>query len=265
MKRQKFVVNEPEGEGKCPDKWSLKRLEYKKCNMIRCNTTDDEKPIGCNRTMDVVLLLDGSGSLGKTGWKAEIAAAQFLVDAFKESGKAEMAVILYSGPRTWGKVKRCVGKNARNVNMEQCGIKTVTHFTDDLKKVKQLITGLDWPQGATLTSLALMTAKAELPLGRKDANSNVIVITDGRPLSYRKTKLASIAVRKAARLLWVPVTKYAPLKFVKKWATRQWQENVVKVNSFGDLQKVDTVTHIVADICPKYDQKMRFGRTEEIR
>merc|ERR1719271_1280483 len=59
MKRQKFVVNEPEGEGKCPDKWSLKRLEYKKCNMIRCNTTDDEKPIGCNRTMDIVLLLDG--------------------------------------------------------------------------------------------------------------------------------------------------------------------------------------------------------------
>jgi hypothetical protein len=232
--------------------------------MHRCNVTEDDKPMACNRTMDIVLLLDGSGSLGKKGWKAEIVAAQYFVDAFVDSGKAEMSVILYSGPRTWGKVKKCVGKNAQNVDMEQCGIKTVTHFTDDLKKVKQLITGLDWPQGATLTSLALMTAKAELPLGRKDAQSAVIVFTDGRPLSYRKTGMASFVVRKAARLLWVPVTKYAPLKRIKRWATRRWQENVVKVDSFGDLEKPEVVTHIVADICPKYDQRMRFGRNANL-
>ena len=39
----------------------------------------------------------------------------------------------------------------------------------------------------TLTSLALATAKAELALGRKDSKSIVVVITDGRPLSYRGT------------------------------------------------------------------------------
>merc|ERR1740138_1356664 len=113
----------------------------------------------CNRTIDLILLLDGSGSLGKAGWKAEMVAAQFTVDAYIDSGKANMAVILYSGPRTWSGVGKCTGKNAKNVDMEECGIKTVTHFTDDLKQVKQLITGLDWPQGSTLTSLALMTAK----------------------------------------------------------------------------------------------------------
>merc|ERR1719327_767173 len=63
----------------------------------------------------------------------------------------------------------------------------VSHFTKDLKKVKNLITGLNWPRGSTLTSLALTTAKAELALGRKDARSVVVVITDGRPLSYRNT------------------------------------------------------------------------------
>jgi len=265
MKRQKFVDHEPEGEGKCPDQWSMKRLEYKKCNMIRCNVTDDDKPMTCNRTMDIVLLIDGSGSLGKTGWKAEIKAAQFTVDAFADSGKAEMAVVLYSGPRTWSGVKRCTGRNARNVDMEACKIKTVSHFTDDLKKVKQLITGLDWPQGSTLTSLALMTAKAELALGRKDAQSAVIVYTDGRPMSFRRTGIASRVVRKSARLLWVPVTKYAPLKYIKKWATRRWQENVVKVDSFGALEKPETITHIVANLCPKYDQMMRFGRKPQIR
>merc|ERR550537_359475 len=80
MKRMKFVDQQPEGAGKCSDAWSLTRLEYKQCNMFRCNVTDASKPMLCNRTMDIILLIDGSGSLGKTGWKAEIAASQNLVE-----------------------------------------------------------------------------------------------------------------------------------------------------------------------------------------
>merc|ERR1719298_204239 len=218
----------------------------------------------CNKTIDIVLLIDGSGSLGKKGWAAEIKAAQMFVDAFAVSGgKANMAVILYSGPRTWSGVRKCFAKNKKKVDQEKvCGIKTVTHFTEDLKKVKNLITGLTWPRGSTLTSLALLTAKAELALGRKTAQSNVIVFTDGRPLSFRKTGLASRAVRKAARLVWVPVTKFAPLKQIKKWATRRWQENVVKVPSFKALENPDTITHIVANICPKDFGGMTFGRLD---
>merc|ERR1719440_702527 len=210
--------------------------------------------------MDVVLVIDGSGSLGKDGWAAEIQAAQYFVDAFTDSGKANMAVILYSGPKTYSGVKKCTGKQKDPVNPETCGIKMVTHFTDDMKKVKQLITGLDWPKGSTLTSLALMTAKAELPLGRKDSKSAVIVITDGRPLSFRNTAMASKSVRKAARLVWVAVTKHAPLKKIKKWATRRWQENVVVVRTKEELGKPDTVTHIIADICPKENPVMEMER-----
>jgi len=172
-----------------------------------------------------------------------------------------MAVILYSGPRTWGGVRKCVGKTKRNVTPEQCGLKTVTHFTEDMEKVESLIEGLTWPRGSTLTSLALLTAKAELALGRKNAQSIVVTITDGRPLSFRKTKLASKMVRKSARLIWVPVTKYAPLKAIKSWATRRWQENVVKVSSFNDLAKPDVVTHLIANMCPKEEAKAKFGRT----
>merc|ERR1719213_1545969 len=134
----------------------------------------------------------------------------------------------------------------------------VTHFTKDLKKVKNLITGLKWPKGSTLTSLALLTAKAELALGRKDAHSNVIVITDGRPLSYRGTGIASRIVRKSARLIWIPVTKYAPLKYIKKWATRRWKENVVSVKTFEDLETPDPMNHVVANICPAKEPEISY-------
>jgi hypothetical protein len=208
--------------------------------------------MSCNNTLDIVFLIDGSGSLGKRGWDAEIIAAKKFVDAFSStSTKAQMALILYSGPRTWGGVGKCTGKNGGKVDMEKtCKIKTITHFTKDMKKVKELIGGLSWPSGSTLTSLALQTAKAELALGRKEAKSIVVVITDGRPLSYRNTWLAAKNVRKSARLVWVPVTRYAPLKFIKSWATRRWQENVVQVKTFKDLEKPDMVNHVIANICP---------------
>jgi len=259
-KRQRYVKVEPHGQGSCPGAWSTKRLQYMKCNKQRCKVGAGAA-LTCNRTVDVVLLIDGSGSLGKKGWDAEIKAAQFFVDAFSASPKANMAVLLYSGPRTWGGVRKCVGRNKGTVDQEKvCGIKMVTHFTEDIKKVKQLITGLTWPRGSTLTSLALMTAKAELALGRKDASSSVVVFTDGRPLSFRDTGVAARSLRQKARLVWVPITKYAPLASIKKWATRRWQENVVQVDSFKKLESPDVVTHIIADICPSESPKASFGR-----
>ena len=46
--------------------------------------------------------------------------------------------------------------------------------------------------------------------------------------------------------------RYAPLKSIKKWATARWQENVVVVRKFSDLENVKTVDHVIANICPKH-------------
>jgi hypothetical protein len=265
QKRTKYVKEEPEGAGKCADEWSVKRLEYKECNMMGCTIPEINEPMPCNTSLDIILLIDGSGSLGQSGWDAEIKAAKMFVDAFAGSGpegesKANMAVILFSGPPTWSGVNKCTGKTKTAVDMDKdCKITTVTHFTRDMKRVKEDIGGLSWPQGSTLTSLALMTAKAELSLGRKDEKSIVIIFTDGRPLSFLKTTAAARSIRKMARLMWVPVTEFAPLKWVKLWATRRWQENVVKVDSFEELEEPSVITQIIADMCPKEPEVYGYG------
>jgi hypothetical protein len=261
MKREKFVKSAAEGAGKCPGEWTMDRLEYKTCNNFRCKILTTFPAMTCKATMDIVLLIDGSGSLGTTGWNAEVKAANTFVDAFINGGAdAEMAVVLFSGPYTWGGVFRCIGTNTKNVNLEtDCKIKTVTHFTNQLATVKSLLSAMVWPKGSTLTSVALLAAKSELSFGRKDAHAVIVVFTDGRPLSYRKTLLASKEVRKAARLVWVPVTKFAPLKYIKKWATRRWEENVVVVGTFGDLEKPDVITHIIANICPVEPPKIVYN------
>jgi len=249
-KRQRFVKTQATGDGHCAGTWDKERLEYKKCNTKRCKVATPESVMECKAKLDVVLLLDGSGSLGTKGWEAEMVAAQNFLSAFKGNKQVLMSVILFSGPRTWSGVKKCVGNTKKKVDTSKCGINTVTHFTDDLKKVKQLILGLDYPKGSTLTSLALSTAKAQLNLGRKNAKSVVVVFTDGRPMSYRKTEMAAKDLRKMARLVWVPITKRAPLAFIKKVATRRWQENVVLATSYTKLRKAETMTQLIANICP---------------
>jgi len=53
------------------------------------------------------------------------------------------------------------------------------------------------------------------------------------------------------------VTKFSPLKSIKKWASRRWQENIVKVKDYKLLAKPITATHVLANICPKKFPKLK--------
>merc|ERR1719217_1101243 len=248
------MIKEPaEGSGKCSGEWSPERLEYRSCANKRCKVPPGEV-LKCNKTLDVVMVLDGTPKSGEKGWKAQVTGAMQLVDAFSGPGitaKPNIALIHYTGPRTWSGVSKCTGKSTKKVDMEKvCKITLVQHFTEDMKKVKAKINGMSFTPGSKLLSLALMTVKAELALGRKTARTVVIVFIDGHPLSYRKTKLTSREIRKKARLVYVPTVKFSPLASLKKWASRRWQENLVKVGEAKDLAKTETGTHIIANICP---------------
>jgi len=255
-KRQKFVKKQASGQGTCPGMWDNARLHYQDCNQQRCEVPANAVTLTCNAELDVVLVIDGSGSLGQEGWLASKKAAETFVSAFESKdaatpSMARMSVILFSGPNTWAGIKKCWGGDGATVDVEnECNVKLVEHFTEKMADVKSKIADLAWPKGTTLTSLALSVAKTELDLGRKDAQSVVVIITDGRPMSYRRTWFAARDLRRKARLVWVPVTKFAPLRRIKKWATRRWQENVIQVKDFNELSSPEVVSRMIADICP---------------
>jgi len=263
QKRVRFIKEAAEGDGKCAGEWDKERLQYKDCNMVGCAVEDPKKVLPCKNSLDIVLLLDGTPKSGKKAWAAEVKAANLLVDAFSGEGnpaKPNFAVIHYTGPRTWSGVSKCTGEGKGKVDMEKtCKVRIAQHFEQDTKKVKSVISGLQYQPGSKLLSLALMTATSEFPLGRADKRTVVIVFIDGEPLSYRKTKLASLAIRKSARLLYVVVNKFAPLKSIKKWASRRWEENLVVVKSAEELGKAETGTHIIANICPKHAPKLKMA------
>jgi len=263
-KRQRFVKEPAEGSGKCPGQWSVDRLQYKACNAHRCKVRNPAKVMKCDRSLDVVLLLDGTPKSGKNGWNAEVEAAKSLVDAFTGkaiTAKPNFAVIHYTGPRTWSGVSKCTGKSTKKVDIaKDCKVKIASHFEEDTKKVKAVIGGLQFQPGAKLLSLGLMSAISEMPLGRKTKQTIVVVFMDGHPLSYRKTLLASRQIRKKARLVYVVVSKFSPLKAIRSWASRRWQENIVVAADHRELAQPETGTHIIANICPKKTPVLELGK-----
>jgi len=263
-KRMRMIKEPAEGAGKCDGKWSEARLQYEDCAKHRCKVANAGTVMKCNQSLDIVLVMDGTPKTGKAGWAAEVTAANLFVDAFTGAGvtaQPNFAVIHYTGPRTWSGVSKCTGKSTAKVDMEKtCRIKIAQHFEEDTKKVKGVINGLEYAPGSKLLSLGLMAVQAEQALGRADRRSIVVVFIDGEPLSYRKTMLASHTLRKKARLLYVVVAKFAPLADIKKWVSRRWQENLVKVNVAADWAKPETGTHIIANICPKVFAKLKMKK-----
>jgi hypothetical protein len=227
--RVKTIVTPVVGDGTCAPLGGEERLESKACHQFPCQRPLGFATLRCESKVDAIIVIDGSGSLGSYGWTASVKAAAMLARGFGGSKKlVKLAVLLFSWKSQW-----------------------VTHFTDDTEAAAKKIEGLKWPRSATYTANALYAARSELSLGRADAQSVVIVITDGRPMSTRQTYYASYYLRKEARLMWVPVTRWAPVAQMKSWASRPVAENFLALQSFSDLTNPDKLDLIISDVCPE--------------
>jgi hypothetical protein len=242
-----------------------------------------QETVVCDSKVDVVIMLDGSGSLGKSGWAATLVMGQKLVKAFNspfvDNKNARVAVQLFSGPGTWSAYRQCLGKSykrgwkwtrrgwkwgwvwpkkRKNANMAtDCGIEWVTpltaatsHFTTDMTATADKIKALTWPSSSTFTSLALAQAQAELMYADEMATKVVIVITDGIPINPLMTGRAAKKLKKQARVIWVPVGGNAPEKQLNQWASDPVDQNVVTVEDFKTLETPEVVTQIIAGVCP---------------
>ena len=83
--------------------------------------------VTCESTVDVILVVAGSGSLGQTGWDATIKASAMLARALGGgSADVKLAVLLYSYRSEW-----------------------VKHFSSDTEAAAVAIENLSWPRSLT--------------------------------------------------------------------------------------------------------------------
>jgi len=260
--RARSVVIPARGLGHCPAEDDEHRLQYLRCNKDECKPKTAPL-LKCAAKVDVILLLDGSGSLGKAGFDAVKKAGADLVKAFDPNANggngAQVAVLLYSGPKNMAAYKMCTGEGkdadtGRKVDMVQdCKMIWVSHFTTNNGPLAENLGTLFWPKASTMTSQALASAEAELMYGRADAASVVIAVTDRLPMMPKKTAEAAASLRKKARLIFAAAMGEQELKTVATWASRPVADNVVYMHNIEDIQKPEYLNKLISSACSKVE------------
>jgi len=107
-----------------------------------------------------------------------------------------------------------------------------------------------WQQDSTNTAQALGVTRGLFEQkGRAAAKQVAIVVTDGMPESSFLTGVEVGRLKEqGVRLVFVAVGKSVSQQVLRRWASWPWEENVVAVNTYGELDE-KKVTEVLANIC----------------
>jgi len=242
QERVRKVVLPIRGNGMCPAEWSAKRLERQTCNPQPCH--GDEI---CVAKQDLIIALDASGSLREKGFEILRDFAVNLTGSYKTqyygAGSARIGVILFgNGARLSG------GGITPAIN--------VIGLTTDLDAVRKQLKEQKWQKGFTNMAQAFTLADSMFQLGgRKDAQSSVLVLSDGRYSFAFQTKEAVDQLKaKGVFVHFAPVAERQGSwqHKLKQWASAPWETN------YELLPGLDTVkanmgmfsAALVAKFCP---------------
>merc|ERR1712164_183660 len=248
--------------------------------------------------MDVSIVIDGSGSVQQAGWDYSVKAAKRMAGAFGAATRVFAAV--FSTGFTWltanPKAKKvpCPDTPGCSPDVKKhpywCTKSGSPHYwqhnrktcpktcktgamckTDDAfatpADAEKAIAGAKFPKGATATAGALDRVLSLIKTrGAKGATQVVYFITDGEPNSpNQKTAVseatkAAAKLRKAARLIFIPVGKGAPVDRMKTWASNPASENVFYAKDFKALKH--QLTKAVKSSCGDDKAKAKESKTK---
>jgi hypothetical protein len=189
----------------------------------------------CGEQMDVLLLVDGSGSVNwyGPGFEQERDFALRLFKLFDIGpSAAKVGVILYS---YW----------AENILGDEVGM------TEDYATIVSAIEGMSWPEYNTNTGAALSMAKTVLMThARSEVQKDktiVFLMTDGNPNDMTAAYVASDMLKEDATLFVVRIGEGVNEQACHDWASWPSESHVLQAEDFNALEY--QITKFMADIC----------------
>jgi len=226
QERVKHVLIPTRGYGKCPKADTPFRYENRECNVLAC--VGDET---CVAQQDLILAVDGSGSLTEAGFGVLKNFAVNLVE--KYHGEYFAAPAMQVGVIEFGNgVIMPSGDVSPAINQQP--------LTDDMGLVKTAIENLPYKKG--FTNMAQAFALAEVMYtanGRKGAQSAILVISDGKPsFAFQTEELVRQLDDKGVQRYFVVVNEAGgeELKLLKEWASAPWETNLIHVEGLPALE-----------------------------
>jgi len=195
--RKRHIKTAVKGHGKCASPKSRERYEGKPCNEHLCPPS-----IRCAAAMDMVLVLDGSGSLYRSGPEAYRDVNYRRQKAFVE------AIIKNSETRPFSVLEQ-EEKGKGPGNLMRFGIvqfatneePIVPAVTGDKEAILKALTAAKWPKGITMTHLGLQEAKQMFQYTPVERARTMVLITDGRATDRSATFEIAKSIRDTGILL----------------------------------------------------------------
>jgi len=213
MTRTKKVLMKSRAEGACPEPKSKARFMRQSCNVQTCN--GDEV---CTSNLDVVLAIDSSGSLTEKGFDLLKTFAGKFVGKFHWN--ARFAVVQFG-----------------NGHLDSQGVVSDAvlslKLTDSMIHVKSAITNMTYQRGFTNMAQAFKKGNEVLKrASRRGAETEFIMITDGKPSFKLQTTQALQELKKIARVVIIHVKSFPPkedVKLMKAYASSPDSENYISI------------------------------------
>merc|ERR1719265_2372542 len=240
------------GKGKCPKAKSAPRYHRKICNTHLCQ--GDEQ---CVAKMDLLVAIDGSGSLRSKGYKILKKFAAAVVKRFEGEAFGNEAVKV-------GAIQFGNGKILKDGIISPA--KDIAGLDFDIKKVAGIIEKSEWQYG--FTNMAQVFSKAEemsMNGGRKKKPTTILVITDGKPsFVYSLEQEVEKIKAKGVKIIMVelnPTLSNPEKSIIKYLASTPEQANYLHVKGMKKLDReLDKwVKQVVVQSCPKAYSPTKFA------
>jgi len=230
--RDKHVLIPTRGFGKCPKETSRKRHRERQCNTQDC--VGDEI---CVASQDLIIAIDGSGSL------VEDPQSGGMYFTTLKNYALEL-VTKYRG-EFFGKSAMKVGVIlfGNGIIMDDGTIspaRNLQSLTDSMDAVTSAITD-NAVRKKGFTNMAQAFALAETMYtqgGRRGAQSALLVLTDGKPsFEFQTNELVEQLDDKGVQRFFVVVSEdEKSLDVMKHWASVPWETNFLHVPGFAPLE-----------------------------
>jgi hypothetical protein len=238
--KEKFrhVVIPTRGFGKCPRSISASRYRKGNCNEMRCK--GDEI---CVANQDLVIAIDGSGSVREAGFKILKKFVKTLLLRYETkyfgNEAVKIGIVLFGNG-----VIMPDGKTVSPAILSR-------PLTFDMEAVETALKGLPFKKGFTNMAQAFSTAETAFIQGsRRGSQSAVMVVTDGKPsFNFMTTEMVEQLDDKGIQRYFLLINEDAlssdANKLMKTWASQPWETNLVHVP--GGLALLDADMDIWAD------------------
>jgi len=243
QERYRRITVPVRGNGKCPKPSSKIRYGIQKCNVHEC--VGDEV---CVAKQDLVLAIDGSGSLRASGFEILKGFSASLIERYKGEyyGYEDMKI---------GVVQFGNGEILPDGSIQDA--KEIIGLTKDMGKVKAAIQEMSFLKGFTNMAQAFTKVEKLILLdGRPKAQSAVLTLTDGKPSFLFQTNEKVMQLKdKHIKLFFAPVTEFKgeEMLLMKKWASSPWETNLVHIPGLLALKADEPVfaQKALVKFCPE--------------